>query len=68
MYKIKLYRMSLFGHSINKKEYTSKPQERQTKWELKVKTIKWLFLLAKIAKKETTLQPKTKKTTKKEWN
>ena len=33
-----------------------------------METIKWLFLLAKTAKKETIRQQKTKKPSKKEWN
>ena len=46
----------------------SKTRERYKQWELKVKMTKWLFLLAKIAKKEIIQPQRIKKQIKKEWS
>ena len=56
------------NHKANSMKYIPPQTKGDYKWELKVKTTKWLYLHVKNAKKETIQQQKTKKQTKKEWS
>ena len=71
--KSRFFRMSLEceiykTHSIILSEQILQNKKGRIQWESKAELTKWQCQLAKIAKKETTQQSKTKKITRKEWS